>query len=59
MLQLKNKNREELKQRDEMEAAKYYVPNSKAEAFINMVGSNEHFVNMFIGANGTSKTGRT
>jgi len=48
---------EELEERDSMEAAKYYVPNGKAEEFIKMVGANEHFVNMFIGANGTSKTG--
>ena len=48
---------EELEERDSMEAAKHYIPNGKAEAFINLVGSNESFVNMFIGANGTSKTG--
>jgi len=48
---------EELEERDSMEAAKFYVPNGKAEQFINMVGSDKHFVNMFIGANGTSKTG--
>lgn len=47
----------ELEERDSMEAAKYYVPNGKAEEFIKMVGSDKYFVNMFIGANGTSKTG--
>ena len=36
--------------------AKSYIPNGKAENFIKLVGSNEKFVNMFIGANGTSKT---
>lgn len=48
---------QELEERDSMEAAKYYVPNGKAEEFINLVGSDKNFVNMFIGANGTSKTG--
>ena len=33
-----------------------YIPNGKAEEFIGMVGSDKHFVNMFIGANATSKT---
>lgn len=47
---------EELEARDEREAAKYYVPNGKAEQFIKLVGSDEKFVNMFIGANGTAKT---
>lgn len=47
----------ELEQRDEMEAAKFYTPNGKAEEFIKLVGSDKCFVNMFIGANGTSKTG--
>ena len=36
--------------------AKYFIPNGKAEEFIKLVGSNKHFVNMFIGANGTGKT---
>lgn len=48
---------EELEERDSREAAKYYVPNGKAEEFIQLVGSDKCFVNMFIGANGTSKTG--
>ena len=47
---------EELENRDSMEAAKFYEPNGKAEQFIKLVGSDEKFVNMFIGANGTSKT---
>ena len=47
----------ELQERDEMEAAQHYVPNGKAEEFIKLVGSDKNFVNMFIGANGTSKTG--
>lgn len=47
---------DELEERDSMEAAKYYVPNGKAEEFIKLVGSDKSFVNMFIGANGTSKT---
>lgn len=51
-----NELEDELEQRDEMEAAKYYVPNGKAEQFIKLVGSDKCFVNMFIGANGTSKT---
>ena len=45
-----------LEKRDKQEAAKYYVPNGKAEKFIAMVGSDKHFVNMFIGSNGSSKT---
>ena len=49
--------KQELKERDSREAAKYYVPNGKAEEFIDLVGSDKCFVNMFIGANGTSKTG--
>ena len=36
--------------------AKTFVPNGKAEDFIKMIGSDENFVNMFVGANGTSKT---
>lgn len=48
---------EEIEERDKMEAAKFYVPNGKADEFIKLVGSDKHFVNMFIGANGTSKTG--
>lgn len=47
---------DELEERDKREAAKYYVPNGKALDFIKLVGSDERFVNMFIGANGTAKT---
>lgn len=36
--------------------AKYYIPNGKAEEFIRLVGADEKFVCMFVGANGTSKT---
>jgi len=36
--------------------ARGYVPNGKAEEFIKMVGMNETFVCMMIGANSTSKT---
>jgi len=46
----------ELQERDKREAAKFYIPNGKAEQFINLVGSDKCFVNMFVGANGTSKT---
>ena len=46
----------ELEQRDAMEAAQFYIPNGKVEKFINLVGSNKRFVNMFIGANGVGKT---
>lgn len=47
---------DELKERDKREAAKFYTPNGQAEQFINLVGKDEFFVNMFVGANGTSKT---
>lgn len=36
--------------------ARDYVPTGKAAEFIEMVGSGKSFVNMFIGANATSKT---
>lgn len=45
-----------LKERDEMTLAQQYVPNGKAEKFINLVGADKCFINMFVGANGTSKT---
>ena len=45
-----------LEKKDTQTRAKDYIPNGKAEEFIKLVGSNEHFVNMFVGANGTSKT---
>jgi len=47
---------QEQQRRKENNPAKTYVPNGKAEEFIKLVGSDEKFVNMFIGANGTSKT---
>lgn len=46
----------EQKRRRESNKSKYYVPNGKAEKFIKLVGSDEKFVCMFVGANGTSKT---
>src|SRR3990167_1082780 len=45
-----------LEEIDKREAAKLYVPNGKAEQFIALVGADKSFVNMFVGANGTSKT---
>lgn len=47
---------EELEERDSRSAAKFYVPTGTAEEFIKLVGADSHFVNMFIGANGTGKT---
>jgi len=47
---------DELEERDSMEMATNYVPTGKAEEFINLVGSDTKFVNMFIGANGAGKT---
>lgn len=41
---------------DKQTAAKLYIPNGKAEEFVKLVGSDKSFVNMFVGANGTSKT---
>ncbi len=46
----------EKQRRKENNKAQTFVPNGKAEEFIKLVGSDEKFVNMFIGANGTSKT---
>lgn len=42
--------------RIESQRAKYYVPNGKAESFINLVGSNECFINQFVAANGVGKS---
>lgn len=39
-----------------MNPARSYIPNGKAEEFIELVGQDKHFVNMFIGANGVSKS---
>ena len=36
--------------------ARQYFPNGKATEFVEMVGSDKHFANLFIGANSTSKT---
>lgn len=47
---------EELEARKNEDRAKSYIPNSKCEEFINLVGSNSHFVNLFIAANGVGKT---
>src|SRR3990167_2679154 len=46
----------ERRRRRESNRARYYVPNGKAEQFINLVGSNECFINMFIAGNGVGKT---
>ena len=46
----------EIKRRKESNRAKYYIPNGKAEEFIKLVGSNQSFVNMLVGANGVGKT---
>ena len=47
----------ELLRRQQSNRAKYFVPNGKSEQFIRMVGEGKTFVSMFIGANGTTKTG--
>lgn len=41
-----------------MESQKYrsYTPNGKAARFIQMVGENKYFINLFIAANGVGKT---
>lgn len=48
--------RKVLRYRQKFEQYRGYVPNGKAESFINMVGSDEHFINLFIAANGVGKT---
>jgi len=50
------KQTEELKIRETENAGTRYVPNTKSEEFIKMVGSNKVFVNMFIAANGVGKS---
>ena len=45
-----------MEEKDKREAAKYFYPNGKATEFVEMVGSDKFFVNMFVGANATSKT---
>lgn len=47
---------DELDARKNENLAVNYIPNGKSEEFINLVGSNECFVNMFIAGNGTGKT---
>ena len=46
----------ELARRKSSKKAKYYIPNGKAEDFINLVGADKCFVSMFIGANGVGKS---
>ena len=46
----------EIVRRKQANKAKHYIPNGKAEEFIKLVGADEKFVCMFVGANGTSKT---
>jgi hypothetical protein len=48
---------DELEQRQKENLAKTYIPNGKCEEFINLVGSNKCFVNLFIAGNGVGKTG--
>lgn len=42
--------------RKENNRCKSFIPNGKSEEFIKLVGSGKFFVNLFIGANSTSKT---
>ena len=46
----------EIEKRKNNNRSKGYEPNGKAAEFIEMVGSGKSFVNLFIGANATSKT---
>jgi len=46
----------ELERRKNSNLSKNHIPNGKAAEFIKMVGMNETFVSMMIGANSTSKT---
>lgn len=48
--------RKEQEKRKENNKCREYIPNGKAAEFIEMVGSGKSFVNLFIGANATSKT---
>lgn len=41
---------------EENNPARGYIPNGKAAKFIEMVGNGKSFINLFIGANATSKT---
>jgi phage terminase large subunit-like protein len=47
---------EELARRRLFEKYRYYVPNGKVEQFINLVGDNNTFINLFSAANGVGKT---
>lgn len=47
---------QELEIRKSEDAAKSYVPNGKAEEFINVVGNNKAFTTLFIAANGVGKS---
>ncbi len=46
----------ELETRKKENSAKDYIPNGRCEEFINLVGSNNCFVNLFIAANGVGKS---
>lgn len=46
----------EKKRRKENNKAKYFSPNGKVEDFIKLLGSNQKFISLFIGGNGTGKT---
>lgn len=46
----------ELQRREQENQAENYVPNGKAQEFIEMVGNNKTFVNLFVAANGVGKT---
>src|SRR3990167_11362055 len=47
---------EELEKRRLDNLCREFEPNGKSEEFIRMIGEQKSFVNLFIGANGTSKT---
>lgn len=46
----------ELETRSQENKAKSYVPNGRCEEFIDLVGTNSCFVNLFIAANGVGKS---
>lgn len=46
----------ELKKRQNENLCDKYIPNGKCEEFINLVGSNKCFINLFCAANGVGKT---
>ena len=48
--------RKSQKIRQKQNPHKYFIPNGKVATFIKMVGSDEHFINLFIAANGVGKT---